>query len=157
MIFIRCYYLVSTYRVLFCTAILKPVLNHSCFFQVSWFRRQNSSLSVLTIGRDTFSADLRYSMDLEKPSNWRLRIRPTMAVDDGTYLCQISTHPPTILVTNLKVIGTVFLYKMFNQNLPKVVFKGFRGKIRIFFNFIQFLKYGKTLRDLVVTGRYVDP
>jgi hypothetical protein len=44
-------------------------------------------------------------MDLEKPNNWRLRIRPTMAIDDGTYLCQISTHPPTILVTNLRVIG----------------------------------------------------
>jgi hypothetical protein len=76
--------------------------------QVSWFRRQNSSLSVLTIGKETFSADLRYSMELDKSANnWRLRIRPTMAIDDGTYLCQISTHPPTILVTNLKIIGKI--------------------------------------------------
>ena len=76
------------------------------FRQVSWFRRQNSSLSVLTIGGDTFSADDRYSLQLDKlTNNWRLRIKPTMAVDDGTYLCQISTHPPTILLTNLKIIG----------------------------------------------------
>jgi hypothetical protein len=75
---------------------------------VSWFRRQNSSLSVLTIGKETFSADLRYSMELDKSANnWRLRIKPTMAIDDGTYLCQISTHPPTILVTNLKIIGKI--------------------------------------------------
>ena len=51
-------------------------------------------------------------MQLDKANNnWRLRIRPTMAIDDGTYLCQISTHPPTILVTNLKIIGeNLFLY-----------------------------------------------
>jgi hypothetical protein len=47
-------------------------------------------------------------MELDKSANnWRLRIKPTMAIDDGTYLCQISTHPPTILVTNLKIIGKI--------------------------------------------------
>ena len=32
--------------------------------QVSWFRRQGESLSVLTIGEETFSADHRFSLAL---------------------------------------------------------------------------------------------
>lgn len=72
--------------------------------QVSWFRKENGTLHVLTIGRETFSADERYSLAHKKPNNWRLRIRPTRELDNGTYLCQISTHPPTLLITNLRVI-----------------------------------------------------
>ena len=66
-------------------------------------------LHVLTIGKETFVADPRFSSAWKKPGpeggDWRLRIHPTQAGDGGTYLCQISTHPPTLLVTHLQVIG----------------------------------------------------
>ena len=80
--------------------------------QVSWFRKEDDFLHVLTIGKETFSADQRYASAFKEPYNWRLKIKPTQTIDDGTYLCQISTHPPTILVTNLQVIGkfSLFLY-----------------------------------------------
>ena len=77
--------------------------------QVSWFRKQNTSLNLLTIGKDSFSADPRYSVALRKPENWRLKIRPVMAKDNGTYLCQVSTHPPIIFLQHLKVIGKCIL------------------------------------------------
>ena len=73
--------------------------------QVSWFRREGPRLDILTVGRDSFSLDARYSVALERPNNWRLRVRPTMRRDNGSYLCQVSTHPPIILVTHLKIIG----------------------------------------------------
>ncbi|XP_059093608.1 uncharacterized protein LOC131888706 [Tigriopus californicus] len=73
-------------------------------FEVSWFRRENSNLHVLTIGHDTFSADDRYSLSFEKPLNWRLKIRPTLPRDNGTYVCQVSRHPPIILFTHVKII-----------------------------------------------------
>ena len=73
--------------------------------QVSWFRREGPRLDILTVGRDSFSLDARYSVALERPNNWRLRVRPTLRRDNGSYLCQVSTHPPIILVTHLKIIG----------------------------------------------------
>lgn len=73
-------------------------------FQVSWFRKEDGILKVLTIGEETFLADDRFSSAFKSPHDWRLRIRPTNSRDNGTYLCQISTHPPTLLVTNLQVI-----------------------------------------------------
>ena len=73
--------------------------------QVSWFRRHGSLLDILTVGRDSFSLDARYSVAFERPDNWRLQVRPTLRRDDGSYLCQVSTHPPIILVTHLKIIG----------------------------------------------------
>ena len=76
-------------------------------FQVSWFRKEDNILKVLTIGEETFVADERFSSAFKSPHDWRLRIRPTNPRDNGTYLCQISTHPPTLLVTNLQVIGKI--------------------------------------------------
>ena len=72
---------------------------------MSWFRRDGVQLHVLTIGKETFSADSRYSLAYHRPDNWRLRIRPALSRDNGTYLCQVSTHPPIILLSHLNVIG----------------------------------------------------
>ena len=76
---------------------------------VSWFRKQNTSLNLLTIGKDSFSPDPRYSVAFRKPENWRLKIRPIMAKDNGTYLCQVSTHPPILFLQHLRVIGKYYL------------------------------------------------
>ena len=87
-------------------------------FKVSWFRKGDGMLYFLTVGKDTFVADPRFSLALKKPGpedgNWCLRIHPTQASDDGTYLCQISTHPPTLLITHLQVIGE-YLVSMYSQ------------------------------------------
>eukprot|EP00095_Tigriopus_kingsejongensis_P011063 maker-scaffold23_size669530-snap-gene-2.11 protein:Tk11063 transcript:maker-scaffold23_size669530-snap-gene-2.11-mRNA-1 annotation:"PREDICTED: obscurin-like" len=80
------------------------IAQYTSDFEVSWFRREDSTLHVLTIGHDTFSADDRYSLALEKPQNWRLKIRPTLPRDNGTYVCQVSRHPPIILFTHVRII-----------------------------------------------------
>ena len=82
----------------------KSMKIHRPFFQVSWFRKDDGMLQVLTIGKDTFVADQRFSSAWEN-NDWRLKIQPAQAGDSGAYLCQISTHPPTLLVTHLQVIG----------------------------------------------------
>ncbi len=70
---------------------------------------------MLTVGRETFSGDLRFSVSLQRQrrrklnSNWSLRITPTVQADDGTYVCQVSTHPPILLVAHLRVIGELAL------------------------------------------------
>ena len=92
------------------------------YLQVSWFRKQNTSLNLLTIGKDSFSADPRYSVAFRKPENWRLKIRPVMAKDNGTYLCQVSTHPPIIFLQHLKVIGKIDILQWIK----------FMGKLDIF-------------------------
>ena len=63
----------------------------------------------MTIGKDSFSPDPRYSVAFRKPENWRLKIRPIMAKDNGTYLCQVSTHPPILFLQHLRVIGKNYL------------------------------------------------
>ena len=73
--------------------------------KVSWFKRHNHNLHVLTIGRETFSADDRYSLSFRRPQNWRLKVRPTLERDNGSYVCQVSRHPPIILLTHLKIMG----------------------------------------------------
>ena len=89
-------------------------MEFSPFFQVSWFKRHDRSLNVLTIGRETFSADDRYSLSHRRPDNWRLKVRPTLARDNGTYVCQVSRHPPIILLTHLKIIGEFLTFKIPN-------------------------------------------
>ena len=78
---------------------------------------------MLTIGKETFIADARFSSAFKHPYDWRLRIRPTNSRDNGTYLCQISTHPPTILVSHMQVIG---------KKLTIFYIGGWYGEISVF-------------------------
>ena len=84
--------------------------------QVSWFRKEAGILTVLTIGQSAFIADDRFSSAYNSLNDWRLRIKPTNPRDNGTYLCQISTHPPTLLVTHLQVIGKWTISHAYFQN-----------------------------------------
>lgn len=63
---------------------------------VSWVRRKEDDLQLLTVGHHTYSSDSRYSMDFQYPSNWRLKITYANKRDEGLYECQISTHPPKV-------------------------------------------------------------
>ncbi|GAB0093056.1 Immunoglobulin [Sergentomyia squamirostris] len=74
---------------------------------VSWVRRRlevgEDGMELLTVGHHTYSGDLRYTVDFQYPSNWRLKISPTQKIDEGTYECQISTHPPRVIQVNLHI------------------------------------------------------
>ncbi|KAK7790826.1 hypothetical protein R5R35_008607 [Gryllus longicercus] len=74
---------------------------------VSWVRRKHGSddMELLTVGRHTYSGDSRYNVDFQYPNNWRLQIKYTVKRDEGTYECQVSTHPPRVIQINLHING----------------------------------------------------
>ncbi|XP_050700201.1 uncharacterized protein LOC126987329 isoform X2 [Eriocheir sinensis] len=76
---------------------------------VSWVRRENGrdEIKLLTWGLHTYSNDDRYSLCLEQPNNWQLQIKYTQRRDAGTYECQISTHPPIVLLVHLNIVSPV--------------------------------------------------
>jgi hypothetical protein len=60
--------------------------------QVSWVRRKSgeNGLELLTVGKQTYSGDPRYSVDFQYPNNWRLKIVQAQKIDEATYECQVS-------------------------------------------------------------------
>ena len=62
-------------------------------------------MELLTVGKTTYSGDARYSVDFQYPNNWRLKIESAQKMDEATYECQISTHPPRIIQYNVHVSG----------------------------------------------------
>jgi hypothetical protein len=75
--------------------------------QVSWVRRKHGEddLQLLTVGLHTYSGDSRYTVEFQYPNNWRLQIKFTNKRDEGTYECQISTHPPKVIQIHLHING----------------------------------------------------
>lgn len=68
-------------------------------------RSGDTNLDLLTVGKHTYSGDPRYKIEFQYPNNWRLKIEMVAKDDEGTYECQISTHPPRIIQKNLYVNG----------------------------------------------------
>jgi len=83
------------------------MLFFSCDLQVSWVRRKHGEddLQLLTVGLHTYSGDSRYTVEFQYPNNWRLQIKFTNKRDEGTYECQISTHPPKVIQIHLHING----------------------------------------------------
>ncbi|KAF0297788.1 hypothetical protein FJT64_004771 [Amphibalanus amphitrite] len=72
--------------------------------QVSWIRQ--ADLHILTIGRYTYTTDLRFGAEHEPGSAiWTLAIRGARHNDSGLYDCQISTKPLLTTTVNFTVIG----------------------------------------------------
>ncbi|XP_058794475.1 zwei Ig domain protein zig-8-like [Phymastichus coffea] len=71
---------------------------------VMWIR-QSPNRTLLTVGKSTFSADPRYSVHFKYPNNWRLAISAIQKEDRGVYVCQVNTHPPKMLVTNVTILA----------------------------------------------------
>ncbi|KAK8727313.1 hypothetical protein OTU49_009810, partial [Cherax quadricarinatus] len=70
---------------------------------VSWIRGRD--LRILTVGRYTYTTDLRYeSLHQEGTNQWTLRIKSTQPRDQGTYECQISTKPIKAFTIYLRVL-----------------------------------------------------
>lgn len=68
-------------------------------------RRKGEELTLITFGKHTYSSDSRYSLEFEEPNDWRLFIQNVKKKDEGPYECQISSHPPLVLVVYLSVVG----------------------------------------------------
>ncbi|XP_068081540.1 neuronal growth regulator 1 [Anabrus simplex] len=70
---------------------------------VSWIRRKDYHL--LTVGLATYSSDDRFLVvHARHLQNWGLQIKYVQPRDAGLYECQVSTHPPTSIFIELKVI-----------------------------------------------------
>ncbi|XP_069159513.1 hemicentin-2 isoform X3 [Procambarus clarkii] len=70
---------------------------------VSWIRGRD--LRILTVGRYTYTTDLRYEALHQHGTNqWTLRIKSTQPRDQGTYECQISTKPIKAFTIYLRVL-----------------------------------------------------
>jgi len=77
---------------------------------VSWFSIAvpDLSLTLLTVGFQTYSADSRFSLDFKHPNNYRLRISGVRHSDKGFYHCQLATHPPQLVWTYLDIVKPKF-------------------------------------------------
>ncbi len=73
--------------------------------QVSWVRRHEEELHLLTVGMQTYSTDSRFSLHFQHPNDWRLQIKYARPRDEGIYECQVSIHPPRIYTVRLIVVG----------------------------------------------------
>ncbi|XP_076243150.1 zwei Ig domain protein zig-8 [Calliopsis andreniformis] len=73
--------------------------------KVMWLRRNTEWASLLTLGNATHISDPRYSVSFQYPNNWRLAIAGVRREDRGLYVCQVNTHPPRMLVTNVTVLA----------------------------------------------------
>ncbi|KAK8394323.1 hypothetical protein O3P69_006492 [Scylla paramamosain] len=70
---------------------------------VSWIRGRD--LRILTVGRYTYTTDLRYeALHQDGTNQWTLRITSAQPRDEGTYECQISTKPVKAFTVFLKVL-----------------------------------------------------
>lgn len=79
-------------------------------------RRKGDELTLITFGQHTYSADARYALQFEDPNDWKLLIQHADERDEGSYECQVSSHPPLVLLVYLTVIGKKLCNLMNNQN-----------------------------------------
>jgi Immunoglobulin I-set domain len=73
--------------------------------KVSWVRRRDDQLHLITFGPSIYISDSRYSLEFKEPNDWQLHIQYVNERDEGQFECQINTSPPLILVVHLEVIG----------------------------------------------------
>ena len=81
-------------------------------FQVSWIRYADTSL--LTVGRYTYTTDLRFeAFHSPHTDDWIVRLKNPRPSDSGFYGCQISTTPHRTQLIYLTVHGRFFPYLFF--------------------------------------------
>ena len=78
--------------------------------QLSWIISSAEKLSILSVGRYTYTSDLRFQPVMrEDPSDdsetWTLRVRRVREEDEAKYECQINTKPEKSRHIYLRVVG----------------------------------------------------
>lgn len=69
---------------------------------VSWIRKHDYHL--LTVGLATYNTDDRFLVEhVRHLQNWGLLIKRVQFSDAGLYECQMSTHPPSSIIIELRV------------------------------------------------------
>ncbi|XP_047506607.1 cell adhesion molecule 1 isoform X3 [Pieris napi] len=74
---------------------------------VMWLRHATETAQLLTVGPAPYAGDNRVASKYQYPNNWRLSINPVKWSDAGRYMCQISTHPPRTIYTDISVLPPV--------------------------------------------------
>ena len=87
------------------------VLSTQLFLQLSWIISSAEKLSILSVGRYTYTSDLRFQPVMRSdPSDndsetWTLRVRRVREEDEAKYECQINTKPEKSRHIYLRVVG----------------------------------------------------
>ena len=100
---------------------------------MSWLR--NSDTSLLTVGRYTYTTDLRFeAFHSPHTEDWIIQLRNPKPSDTGIYECQISTTPHLTHKIYLKVHGKQLftLFYDFRYNLV-IYFSQIRHAYLLFF------------------------
>ena len=82
----------------------------SPILQLSWIISSADKLSILSVGRYTYTSDLRFQPVMRDDSTddsetWTLRIRRVKLEDEAKYECQINTKPEKSRHIYLRVVG----------------------------------------------------
>uniref|UniRef100_A0A1B6KMP8 Ig-like domain-containing protein n=1 Tax=Graphocephala atropunctata TaxID=36148 RepID=A0A1B6KMP8_9HEMI len=91
---------------------------------VSWLRRKEGQLRLLSVGLEIYSRDSRYTFQRSEDNDWQLTIVGVQETDQGLYECQVTSHPPLaysrylhVTVPELKILderGLRILSKFYN-------------------------------------------
>ncbi|XP_049964587.1 zwei Ig domain protein zig-8-like [Schistocerca serialis cubense] len=85
------------------TALIPCVVSNLGDGMVSWIRRKDYHL--LTVGLVTYTGDDRYqAIHVQHSEDWTLQIKYVQQRDAGLYECQVSSHPPTSIFIDLRVV-----------------------------------------------------
>lgn len=72
---------------------------------MSWLRRRDGQLLLLSVGVEVYNTDGRVTAHFAPPNDWQLRLTAAQDRDQGGYECQVSSHPPIVQTVHLHVVG----------------------------------------------------
>ncbi|CAB3372921.1 Hypothetical predicted protein [Cloeon dipterum] len=85
------------------TALVPCIVKNIGDGVISWIRRKDYHL--LTVGLTTYSSDERYqAVHAQHSEDWTLQVKFVQERDAGLYECQVSSHPPTSIFIDLRVV-----------------------------------------------------